>query len=108
MSALPPVDPDRNRRLLAERLHWPEGALAQCQALEADFPDWIVFWTSGGLPRNPDPGYRASLMRHNETCELYAVTIDELREMVRAAQREAPHGPWWPEPWTLPLTEGED
>lgn len=100
-----PGDPATNRRLLADRLGWPKGTVEKCNAVEADFPDWIVWWTAGGLPRDTDPGFRATLMRHNETRELYAPTIEELREKVRAAQQEAPHGPWLPEPWILPLID---
>lgn len=34
----------RNRRLLAERLGWPAGALEACEDVERRFPGWAVFW----------------------------------------------------------------
>jgi hypothetical protein len=44
----PRLDPAvllRNRELIAQRLAWPAGALADCLALEAEFPAWILCWT---------------------------------------------------------------
>jgi hypothetical protein len=84
VSALPPVDPALNRRLVAERLGWPDGALDACTALEAEFPAWHVFWTRGGLPRSPERGYRATCeVRHRRT-ELYAPTAEDLRDQLKA------------------------
>ncbi|SNY29163.1 hypothetical protein [Paractinoplanes atraurantiacus] len=34
----------RNRALLAERWHWPDGTLRACERLEAEHPDWRVMW----------------------------------------------------------------
>ncbi|WP_250029295.1 hypothetical protein [Paractinoplanes maris] len=34
----------RNRRLLAERLRWPEGALDECLRIEKDRPGYEVTW----------------------------------------------------------------
>lgn len=34
----------RNRRLLAERLGWPEGALDECLQLEEELPGFEVAW----------------------------------------------------------------
>jgi hypothetical protein len=74
VSGLPPVDPERNRELIAERMGWPAEALEVCRRLEKDFPRWMVFWTSGGLPVTPEPGYRAILEQRRHTTKLYAPT----------------------------------
>lgn len=34
----------RNQVILAERLHWPDGALRACWELENRFPGWHVSW----------------------------------------------------------------
>ncbi|AGL19478.1 hypothetical protein [Actinoplanes sp. N902-109] len=67
-------DPERNRELVAQRLGWPDGALNNCRALEAEFPDWSVFWTNGGLPKDQQPGYRAM------TREMYSTSLTSCRE----------------------------
>jgi hypothetical protein len=90
VSALPPADPKLNRQLIAERLGWPEGALAECDALEEAFPRWSVFWTRGGLPWTPNPGYRGSLRMHNNRWELFAATADELRAKLVEADAQLP------------------
>jgi hypothetical protein len=84
MSEPPPVDPALNRRLVAERLGWPDGALEACSALEADYPAWHVFWTRGGLPRSPERGFRAIHEERNRRTELYAPTAEDLRAQVAA------------------------
>lgn len=89
--ALPPVDRDLNRRLIAERLGWPDGALEAVIALGQAHPEWKIWWTRGGLPVGSPAGYRASLQRHRQECELHAATPDELRPKLEAA--EAKLGP---------------
>lgn len=90
MSALPPPDPEENRRLIAERLRWPTGALEACAAIEQEFPAWMVWWNDGALPVAPLPGYRASLLLHGHRAELYASTADELRAQVATVDAELP------------------
>lgn len=36
----------RNRELIAERTGWPEGALAECLAVEGENPGWRVWWAT--------------------------------------------------------------
>lgn len=43
----------RNRRLLAVRQHWPEGALEECERLDQAYPGWSVSW----LDENSCPGF---------------------------------------------------
>lgn len=90
MTALPPVDPVKNRELIAERMGWPAGALVDCIAIEREFPEWMVWWVRGGLPWTPHVGYRASLRMHAHEAELYASTADELRAQVAAVDAELP------------------
>lgn len=33
-----------NRRLLAERMGWPRGALEECERLDSEHAGWIVYW----------------------------------------------------------------
>lgn len=42
-----------NRRLVAERTGWPEGALPACAELEQRHPGWHVWW----MPENVWPGW---------------------------------------------------
>lgn len=90
MSPLLRPDPARNRQLIAERLGWPEGSLEKCTALEEEFPNWTVYWTVGGTPQDPNPGYRASLRMHRHSSELYAPTDAGLREQLAAIDAELP------------------
>jgi len=81
--SLPPVDPEKNRALIAERLGWPDGALEACRKLEAEFPAWMVFWTKGGLPRDPNPGYRAVTWNARRRGYAYGKTAEELGAALR-------------------------
>lgn len=95
VSELPPVDPLRNRAVLASRLGWPDEALALCIISECEFPEWDFFWGRGGLPADPDPGYRAKLRRHSHRVHLFGETIEVLRAKVAAVQQELPPRPDW-------------
>ncbi len=33
-----------NRRIIAERVGWPVGALEMCEHLDAAYPGWMVWW----------------------------------------------------------------
>jgi hypothetical protein len=41
----------RNRRVLAERLHWPAGALEDCERLDPLYPRWSITWSPGNTVR---------------------------------------------------------
>lgn len=43
----------RNRRLIAERMGWPAGALDECLRLERERPDYEVAW----FPEWKTPGF---------------------------------------------------
>jgi hypothetical protein len=81
--SLPPPDPKLNARLIAERLQWPDGALEACEALEEEFPGWMVFWTWGRLPADPHPGYRAVTENARRRGYAYGVTPEELGAALR-------------------------
>ena len=36
---------DRNRRVIAERTGWPEGAAEECERLEREHPGYSVSWS---------------------------------------------------------------
>lgn len=60
---LDPVGPElaaKNRRILAERLHWPDGALETCEQIEKNLPGWDVTWAAGGELTWTEPGYYAT------------------------------------------------
>lgn len=50
---------EQNRELIAQRQNWPPGALEAVRGLEGRYPGWSAWYTTGGLPADPQPGYRA-------------------------------------------------
>lgn len=71
-----------NRRLLAERLDWPAGAVDECERLDAEFPTWHVFYRHAA---EEEPG---GWYAHHEQvgcrgARRYGTTADELREKIR-------------------------
>lgn len=91
-----PLDPpgpelaDKNRRILAERLHWPDDALEACEQISKNSPGWDVTWAPGGDLHWTEPGYYAT---HDHLYRgtgprpwLYGATPDELRAAI--ADRE--------------------
>ena len=49
---------EQNRRLLAERLKWPDGALGVAEGIERMFPAYLVWWGTG-RQAEPQPGFYA-------------------------------------------------
>lgn len=94
MSELPiEPDPELNRRLVAKRLGWPDGAVEACREIEKEFPRWMVFWTRGGLPIVPEPGYRAKLNQHGWNAELFAPDAETLLGKLAVYDAEIPPPP---------------
>lgn len=65
---LHPIGPDLlrlNRRVIASRTGWPEGAVEACDKLHDAYPDWIPGWQPANTIRGFEKpaGYYAS--RHN-------------------------------------------
>lgn len=90
---------ERNRELIAERLHWPPGALASVRAIEAACSDWQATWRGDwDVPgweqaagfyawrtEDRDPGQMVyagdgTAGRWVRRHEVYAVTAEELAE----------------------------
>lgn len=88
-----------NRHVLAARAGWPDGAVAQCEMVEAYHPDWYPMWWRGGDAWRPAPGFyalrwdpeRGDRPLYGVTCAELACAIDEWRQ-VEAAKPE------WPRP----------
>ena len=86
---LPPVDPERNRELLAERLGWPDGAVDACRQVEAGHPGWHVWWSQnpwrrdGGVPAGPAYGATHADWHRGEP-SLYATAPDGLASLIAA------------------------
>lgn len=75
-----------NRRLLAERLDWPEGALEACEDIEPRHPGWSLFWA----PANTVPGFEKAAgywaIRHGmHEAERFAATPAELEQAIQDA-----------------------
>jgi len=79
----------KNRRVIAERSGWPDGAVDACEQLERDWPDWSVSWEAGGGKESKDPGFYAN--RHDwhprdpGPRDQYGATPDELRTAIESA-----------------------
>lgn len=93
---MPPVDRERNREVIAERLGWPYGALAACRELEACHPGWSVVFNTGGLPSQPEPAYVAYLAEpwHGYRPRLAAPTAAELDALIAAEDEVRPRQRW--------------
>lgn len=100
------VDPDLNRRLVAERLRWPAGALEACTALAAAHPEWTIYWSAGQPGQPPQPGYRASLRVHGDhgtrKVELFAPDPADLAARMADVERQEPVWPAHLTPLTPP------
>lgn len=62
MSDLDPPGPElrrKNRRLIAERTGWPEGAVEACEQIEEAAPGWDCGWSIGGAYEWTQSGYYA-------------------------------------------------
>ena len=91
--ALPKIDPERNREIIARRGCWPPGALTVVRELEARFPAWYAWWTpkpwraDGNVPDGP--AFGAALIHNTRAgCSLYATTPEELAQLIHKADEE--------------------
>lgn len=86
-----PIGPElreRNREILAERLHWPNGALEVTRHLEVMNPGTSVWWGTGRLS-DPKPGFYAR--RGHSTRTFYGETAIDLQN---ALADNAPQPLW--------------
>jgi hypothetical protein len=78
-----------NRRLIAERTHWPAGALEACERLERRFPHWSPMWRHGNHVRGFErpPGFYACewppYLSRDARC-VYGVTPEMLAAVLAA------------------------
>jgi hypothetical protein len=74
----------RNRRLTAERLNWPEGALNACEELERTFGRWSFSWRHANtIPGFERPeGYYATTGGTWRDTTVFGATPDELAKQL--------------------------
>lgn len=91
-----------NRRVLAERLQWPDGVLDECLRVEAEHPDWHIGW------RADDAGpvwVAVHYVRHRCFREATGATVGELvaamaEQDERAARQRAEWRAFRPPGWS--------
>jgi hypothetical protein len=82
----------RNRRIIAERMGWPDGAIEVCEKLDLEFPGWHcnywaedVGWSKKGWYARPW-GWR-----RGQKEKLFGDTVEELRaKLVDEARKAEP------------------
>ena len=90
---LSPELQERSRKLVAERLGWPGGALEACREIESRFPRWYCWWTSSPYP---DPGFQPAYGAARIGAaplggqSLYARTAGELAELIKTGNAKQP------------------
>jgi hypothetical protein len=95
----PPLHPPgpelarKNRRLIASRLGWPDGAVEACEAIDADNPRWHTSYRHADERRKQPAGFYAL---HGDSTAYepvpYGATPDELR---KAIADHRPARPWY-------------
>lgn len=68
----------RNRRIVAERLKWPDGAIDACERIERDHPGWNVYYAARPWPTLKSGYYATRLHSHRLERRLYGATANEL------------------------------
>lgn len=84
-----------NRRVLAERLGWPAGAVEVCERVDAAHPGWHTNWSSGEPSRTrPRRGFYAQpyAAKRGDPKLLYGADEAELHAAIQAN----PLAPSWP------------
>lgn len=85
-----------NRRVMAERIGWPDGAVEACDKLQDAYPGWNPGWQPESTIRGFEhpAGYFASRLgrRYNEPVA-YGSDPDELASVI--------DGWAWPIPWEV-------
>ncbi len=80
---------ERNRRILAERLDWPDGAVEVCERLEVAHPGWCVSWFhEWKVPANSywhrEEGFYAWLAEHEPLTKLATDKVGRRPELYGA------------------------
>jgi len=87
-----------NRRVLAERLGWPDGTLEACEELEAEHPAWHVFWGDGAA----EPAWtavhyeRRRFFRYARGGTVVELVADMIEQDRLAAEQRAEWDRWRP------------
>lgn len=73
-----------NRRVLAERLKWPAGALETCEEIERKYPGWSLFWMSENKAMGFErvAGFSAVLVGVRRKTELFDPDPERLEDAV--------------------------
>lgn len=81
-----------NRRLIAGRWDWPDGALAECERVEREHPDWSPWWE----PANDRTGQPARYTARRHCLPgrggVSGETGDDLAAAIEGAPDEQPIG----------------
>lgn len=102
MSDLPPVGEElayKNRRVIAERVGWPAGAVEACEAIDAAHDGWYTTWVDGyivtidGRSELKPTGYYAQSRVFKEAAPVYGATPQELAEAIETWA--VPEDSWW-------------
>lgn len=70
-----------NMRIIAQRLRWPDGALAACERIEDEHPGWSVWWQHA-TPRKSEGWYAIHANSYHLEPAMYGATPDALRDAV--------------------------
>lgn len=75
-----------NRRLLADRLRWPLGALQECEWIDRDHPGWWAAWMDANAWAKRPAGYYARRWDgdHRDPWQ-YGVTPRQLAQAIETA-----------------------
>lgn len=86
---------ERNRAILAERLHWPDGALSAVRKLESEHAGYVVWWANRAYTDDNAPGFyaRRNTARFGKP-SLFAATADELSALLAQDENRYPPA-WW-------------
>jgi hypothetical protein len=89
-----------NRRVLAERLRWPDGTLETCEELEQEHPAWHVFW-GDDEPAWTAWHYERRRFYRNARGATVAELVANMAEQDRlAAEQRAEWARWRPYGWS--------
>jgi hypothetical protein len=78
-----------NRRVLAERLKWPDGILAEAEHLDEKHPGWSTWWYGDGrgfCASMPDGESRRRPSGGWEQPTVYGPSVAELEESIAAME----------------------
>jgi hypothetical protein len=76
-----------NQRILAERLHWPNGAVQACQELEDRHPGWYLTWYATPGWKRP-AGFCATNGDARHQVEIFRESARELEEAMELGPPE--------------------